>query len=105
MQYLYYDFDKKYLIGYEVNHFCKGNKPHKFQYFERNGEKNKSDFEQICNNCGQIRIVLEGFNYDRASRINYLIRDDELGFIALLKKSSEIKSNLEAKVKHTEKSK
>ncbi len=97
MQYLYYDHNKKYLVDSDPNPTCEDDKLHKFKWFKRNGKA--SDFEQTCT-CGGIRVILKGFNYNRVSRENYMNRDDDLGFKALLERALEIKNGLEKKVEH-----
>ena len=72
--------------------FCSNIKPHAYKPYERKSESGK--FEDICQNCGLIRLNIEGFLknfYSNNGRDIYFTRNDENGFISLVEESLRIR--------------
>ena len=84
-----------YYVSWELQNeepFCSGIKPHNYKSYER--KDNLSKFEDICKNCGLIRIDVEKFSknfYSENARDIYFTRRDEHGFNVLVEESLRIR--------------
>lgn len=84
-----------YYVSWELQNgelLCSGIKPHNYQNYKRKDKH--SEFEDLCQICGLIRIDVEKYLknfYSNNARDLYFTRKDEHGFNKLVEESIRIR--------------